>query len=435
MGGVWLIGNTHTVSNCSAGLFPNSPITVSKRAVTAGVPPHLCMPLVAHTPVGKGWKHDTTLLLKLVTLGKSGIVSLDAFAALFLAWAHHQTLNSSKRTVWPARTKKYVLAWAQTQAWVTPGCGLGANGELCLLRASQNKHVKAAELLATAAPQTRTFLLTALGAPAARIVEHLPHGSQTHFFAPELWLMDKRSQPYAQTLPVDNSIAVPTKATRDNRTSALLRCCIGAKHTLTAHGIFKLTELPPYCRQSPYISVDGHPANAPYAYVTIGQHPHIVWTRAAHAVTLVANRTLNVVLCPSVYPDAKSQKITVADAAIYAAEHITWAEIQNLAVVHKLTTIKLCGHTPTAISSGQGPTWLDLLSMEETTIDTAGLKPHNAIPNTRKTLNAAIQEDMLIQLHKGTLPCTEHHKICSPAPLHTPDTLIALRAAANLLAT
>lgn len=427
---VWLVGNTHTVANCSGGLFPTTPITVAKRTAITGVPPHLCMPLVAHTPVGKGWKHDTTFLLKMVTLGKSGIVSIDAFAALFLAWAHHQTLNSSKRTVWPARTKKYTLAWAHSQAWViAPGCGLGANGELCLLRASQNQHIKASELLATAAPHTKAFFLTALGAPAARIVEHLPHGSQTHFVAPELWLMDKRPQPYDQTA-VDTSISVPKKVTRDSRISALAKCCIEAKRTLTAHGVLKLRNPPPYCRQSPFISVDGHPINAPYAYAVLGQHAHIIWTRAAHAVALIANRTLKIILCPSVYPDVASQKKTVHGAAIYAADSITWAEVQNLAVVHNLTTIKLCGHTPTAISSGSGVTWLDLLAMEEPIIDTTGLKPHKSTPNT--PLNAAIQEDMLIQSFNGTLPCTEHHKICSPAPMHTPDSLVALRAAAKL---
>lgn len=132
------------------------------------------------------------------------------------------------------------------------------------------------------------------------------------------------------------------------------------------------------------------------------------------------------------YPDVASQKKTVHGAAIYAADSITWAEVQNLAVVHRLTTIKLCGHTPTAISSpNNGHTWLDLLTMEEATIDTTGLKPHTSTPNI--PLNAAIQEDMLIQSFNGTLPCTEHHKICSPAPMHTPDTLVALRAAAKLI--
>lgn len=199
MGTVRLVGDRHVCIGCDAGLFPTTPIVVAKRSAIVSVPPSLQHPLIAHTKAAKGgWKHDPSLLITFVTFGKTGIASIDAMAALFLAWAHHQTLQSSKRTPWPGRTRQHTLQWARKQAWVQTGCGLGANGELTIARALGGGSIKAPVLLATAAPATRAFLLAALKLPAAYIVAMLPGGSATHFLAPELWLVAAKTVPYTQ---------------------------------------------------------------------------------------------------------------------------------------------------------------------------------------------------------------------------------------------
>lgn len=429
------VGDKHVATGCDTGLFPTSPITISERAsIPASLPPQLRHPLVAHTWAGRKWSHDTTMLLKLVTLGKAGIASIDAFAALFLAWAHHQTLLSSARTHWPARTKAHTLKWARSQVWVRPGCGIGANGELCLSRAEQGKHINAAELLRTATPAAKLFFVNALGAPASYIVSLLPGASATHFVAPELWLQDGLALPYAQLPPKDPRVIIPTAPNRHKGLGALGKCCKDGRATLLSLGTFKVEAPIKYCRATKFISVHGHPAGAPFAYIHIGSAAHIVWTRAAHVVAAITQRSVNLVLYPSVYSDQRAQKKNVSGAVMYSAECITWGELHNIIYEHGLDTVALCGHTPAAIQGGFGPTWLSLLAMPETTIDLTGLTPCDTEPVSHCQLNAAIKEDMLTQANKGSLHAIDHAKIYSPAPMHADATITILRAAATILA-
>lgn len=411
------VGKTHTCTGADQGLFRTA-IIVSSSSRVPKAHPGLLHPLVAHRKVGAEWKADVRQFVAFVTFGRAGIATIDAFAAIFLAWAHTQT-SGADRSPWPGRSKAAVLEWAARQPWLEPGKGLGANGALFIARAKQNKTVNATELLATATPSIRRFLLNALGIPATELVAALPGSSPAHFIAPELWSLHGKQIPYTQPDPLAASIRVPAIPNRRSPVSAIIRCCREAIPALLSNGAFHIRRPFAYTRGGSLVSVNGSPPDAPFTYAHTSVGTYIFWNRATLVVKAIVSGKVVVTLLPTMFPAQKCK------GAISAAESITWPALYHVIFEQGIANPRLAGHTPSAIANSAG-TWLDLMAMPQTHVDRSALHADNGTTLTKFT-RAAIAEDIILTQNKDQIPPALLARISSPAPRRGP-TMAAIRA-------
>lgn len=410
---------SYPVASSKNGLMTRRLDVVTSSAPKA--PPGFGNPLVAINRLGK--IVDGKYYLDQLDIDYRGIVGIKATAVLLLAWAHTQAGLARGRTTWPGRSVASIAAWASTQTWAAHGGALGANGVLVARRAKENHYIEPREVVKTATPKFRAYILASLAHSAPYIMAGIYGISRAqaciNFLQPELALLSGK---VAKNYCAEGGIS--TNHTGRANPGAVAQWMAGT-HTKLVYDGYAEDNAPDThkrMRTGPIIAYDFEACTAPFAYVLSNECYRGFSRRALHAAKYVLDGDIEVTLKPVVEASAVRGARSVLDAtplkgtAFCDGEFVTWAHIYFWHNCCHVKAVTISGCTKAAIEANHdgahGGTWLDLLAMPSTIIKRQLLKATEAA--TAPALRAAVAEDAVLQKYGG-VPAAHHASICSPA--------------------